>query len=76
MEEVSRRQSMIRKAIVALVLIMAVGAIGTATFIQSTTPVYAQDTGPQGKGKKKGQKQTPIPPSHEGCEYGQHGQNV
>jgi hypothetical protein len=45
---------MIRTAIFALALIMAIGVIGTATFTQSATSVFAQDTGTQGQqGQKK-----------------------
>jgi hypothetical protein len=57
---------MIRTAIFTLALIIAIGVIGTATFIQSATPVCAQDTGTQGKAKKKkGQKQTPPAYQHD-----------
>ena len=49
---------MIRKTIVALVLMFAIGVIGTATLTRSATPAFAQDTGTQETKKSAPKKKT------------------
>jgi hypothetical protein len=61
---------MIRTAIFALALIMAIGVIGTTTFTQSAAAAFAQ-AGTQGKMKvktkvpKQAPKQAPKSPTYE-----------